>query len=151
MTVFKTLTFVGLLLLLSKVGAAQSTVALKGSGYYMTLPKFYKISKELGVDYTTFYVVNRTIPDSSKTFVMFGCCVGTIGEQLSNASKIDSVKKIILGQEVQWKIYNWDSYYLAETLISLNDFKKAVFGIRTKNRDDVNLLISSFGTLRKSR
>jgi hypothetical protein len=151
MRIFTKLIFIGLLSLLYKVTCAQSTVKLKGTGYFMTLPKSYKIEKKQGIDYKTFYLLDKTRTDSSKTFVMFGCCVGTIGEGLANANKIDSVKKIVLGQEVQWKIYTWNSYYLAETLVSISDHGKAAFGIKTKHRDNVNLLISSFETLRKSR
>jgi hypothetical protein len=151
MKVFQKLGFIILLILIYKDGAAQSSVALKGSGYSMTLPNSYKIQKKQGVDYNTFYLIEKARPDSSKNFVMFGCCVGTIGESLKNAHKIDSVKASILGQEVQWKIYTWDSSYLAETLLSFSDGEKAAFGIKTKNRDGINLLMSCFGTLRKSR
>jgi hypothetical protein len=151
MKVFQKLGFIILLILLYSDGVAQSSVKLKGSGYSMTLPKTYKIQKKQGIDYITFYLIDKARPDSSKNFVMFGCCVGTIGENQKDANKIDSVKASILGQEVQWRIYTWDSSYLAETLISISNVENAAFGIKTKNRDDINLLISSFGTLRKSR
>ncbi len=151
MTVFKKPILAGVLLFLFKVCTAQSTVELKGSGYYMVLPNSYKIEIKQGIDYKTYYLLNKSRTDSSKTFVMFGCCVGTIGEGLVNANKIDSVKQIILGHETQWKIYTLDTDYLAETLISINDSQKAAFGIKTKHRDDIDLLISFFGTLNTRR
>lgn len=153
MKIFKKLIFAGLFSIICKVNIAQSIVKLKGTGYYITLPSSYKIQKFQGIDYKTFYILNKSKPDSSKTFVMFGCCVGTIGENLVNmdkANKIDSLNQILLGQEVQWKIYNWDSNYLAETLIFNDDFGKVVFGIKTKHKNYVSLLISSFGTMRKT-
>ena len=149
-TAFQKIRFIILLSLLYEDSTAQSSVALKGSGYSMTLPKSYKILKKQGVDYNAFYLIEKASPDSSKNFVMFGCCVGTIGERLTNANKIDSAKASILGQEVQWKIYTWNSSYLAETLLSFSHSEKAAFGIQTKNRDDINVLISAFGTLHKS-
>ena len=151
MKVFKKLGFTLLLFLLYKNGAAQSSVTLKGSGYSMTLPKTYKIQKKQGVDYNTYYLIEKARPDSSKNFVMFGCCVGTIGGEQTNAIKIDSVTASILGQTAMWKIYTWDSSYLAETLVSLSGGDKAVFGIKTKHREEINLLIASFETLRKSK
>lgn len=151
MRIYKQLIFVGINLILCKENIAQSTVKLEGTEYRMTLPAFYKIQKEQGIDYKIFHLLNTAATDSSKTFVEFGCCVGTIGDQLANAKKIDSVKQILLGHEARWTIYVWDSNYLAETLIFINDFEKAVFGIKTKKRKDVDLLIASFGTLSKKK
>jgi hypothetical protein len=151
MTIFKKLIFVGLFFVTWEVNIAQSDVKLEGTHYFMTLPRFYKIEKKQGIDYTTFYLLNKSQPDSFRSFVMMGCCVGTIGNNLENAVKIDSVKQIILGRTAEWTIYSLDSSYLAETIIPINDVEKAVFGIKAKNRNKIDVLISTFGTLRKSK
>lgn len=117
----------------------------------MTVPKSYKVQKKQGVDYNTFYLIEKAKPESLKNFVMFGCCVGTIGEQQKNAIEIDSITASILGQPVKWKIYTLDSSYLAETLISLTDGNKVVFGIKTKHREEIKLLMACFETLTKSK
>ncbi|HLY69718.1 MAG TPA: hypothetical protein VKR53_08310 [Puia sp.] len=151
MTILKKLIFVGLFFVSCKINIAQSTVKLGRTHYFMTLQPFYKIEKKQGIDYTTFYLLKKSQPDSFRSFVMMGCCVGTIGNNLRNAVKIDSIKQIILGQTAQWTIYSLDSSYLAETMIPINDAEKAVFGIKAKNRYKIDILISTFGTLRKSK
>jgi len=80
---------------------------------------------------------------------MFGCCVGTIGQFLENVKAMDSTQHSMLNANAMWKIYDLDSLYLAETLVTINEEEKAVVGIKSKNREQMNELISSFGTLRK--
>ncbi|HLX53755.1 MAG TPA: hypothetical protein VKR58_07430 [Aquella sp.] len=151
MAIFKRIIILVLNLSLCQVDIAQSTVNLKGTQYIMNLPDLYKIQKKQGIDYEEFYLWNTSKMDSSNAFVMFGCCVGTIGKYLGNAKKIDSVKQILLGREIQWAIYDLDSNYLAETIIIIDDFEKVVFGIKSKKRREISKLIRSFGTLQKKQ
>ena len=117
----------------------------------MQLPKVYRIKEQHGIDYTVFRIENEwsATSDTLNAFIMFGCCVGTIGQFLENVKAIDSTQHSMLNVNVMWKIYDLDSLYLAETLVTINEEEKAVVGIKSKNREQMNELITSFGTLRK--
>jgi hypothetical protein len=129
----------------------QSFRKLGGTHYYLQLPHIYEIQESHGIDYTIFRFSNAASArsDSSDAFIMFGCCVGTIGGSLKNVKGTDSLSHSLLNTTALWHIYNCDSLYLAETLVTINEEQKAVLGIKSKSRKEIDSLIASFGSLRK--
>jgi hypothetical protein len=112
--------------------AAVSTVTYRKekldstSEYEITIPNYYRIQKKQGVD---FEVYSLCPSDTGKNFTNGGIYFGGHPQRIAplfeiHLKKDSSRSGILLGNKIDWTIYEYDSLFSAQAVLNLNDYLK---------------------------
>jgi len=121
------------------------------SEFEITIPDYYKIEKHQGPD---FEVYSLSPSDTSKNFSNGGIYFGGHPQKITPLFEIklkkDSlISGLLLGNKIEWTIYEYDSLFSAQTLLSLDNYLKIHAFTYATSYSQLDTLIRIMESLKK--